>query len=87
MLNNHRGKLALSPIMDLGTLDYQSKLLGEADVERLSVTDQAGGGTSTSRSQQRERLAPARFLPKHESVRSQMAPPAATVRRPGCTPT
>jgi len=58
VVNNHRGKLALSGITDLGTLDYLSQLLGEHDVDRFSVTDQASGGTSTSRSQQRERLAP-----------------------------
>jgi len=62
VVNNHRGKLALSGITDLGTLDYLSKLLGEQDVDRVSVTDQAGGGHSTSRSQQRERLAPADVL-------------------------
>lgn len=62
VVNNHRGKLALSGITDLGTLDYLSKLLGEQDVDRISVTDQAGGGQSTSRSQQRERLAPADVL-------------------------
>jgi type IV secretion system protein VirD4 len=62
VVNNHRGKLALSGITDLSTLDYLSRLLGDTDIDRVSVTDQAGGGHSTSRSQQRERLAPADAL-------------------------
>jgi TraM recognition site of TraD and TraG len=45
VVNNHRGKLALSGITDLGTLDYLSRLLGDTDIDRISVTDQAGGGT------------------------------------------
>ncbi len=60
---------------DLDTLDYLSRLLGEADVDRVSVTDQAGGGTSTSRSQQQERLATADAL--------RQLPPGAGASRPG----
>lgn len=59
VLTNHRDKLALSGIADLGTLDYFSKLLGDTDVDRHSVTDSTTG-RSTSTSQQRERLAPGR---------------------------
>ncbi len=83
VVNNHRGKLALSGITDLGTLDYLSKLLGEQDVDRVSVTDQAGGGTSTSRSQQLERLAPAdvlRQLPLGSGVLVYGSLPPARVR-------
>jgi len=85
VVNNHRGKLALSGITDLGTLDYLSKLLGEQDVDRVSVTDQAGGGTSTSWSQQRERLAPAdvlRQLPLGSGVLVYGSLPPARVRLP-----
>ncbi len=83
VVNNHRSKLALSGITDLGTLDYLSKLLGEQDVDRVSVTDQAGGGHSTSRSQQRERLAPAdvlRQLPLGSGVLVYGSLPPARVR-------
>ncbi len=83
VVNNHRGKLALSGITDLGTLDYLSKLLVDADVDRVSVTDQAGGGKSTSRSQQRERLAPAdvlRQLPLGSGVLVYGSLPPARVR-------
>jgi type IV secretion system protein VirD4 len=62
VVNNHRGKLALAGIADLGTLDYFSRLLGDTDVDRTSVTQQAGGGHSTSTSTQQQRLAPADML-------------------------
>jgi type IV secretory pathway TraG/TraD family ATPase VirD4 len=62
VVNNHRGKLALAGIADLGTLDYLSRLLGDTDVDRTSVTRQAGGGQSTSTSTQQQRLAPADML-------------------------
>jgi type IV secretory pathway TraG/TraD family ATPase VirD4 len=62
VVNNHPGKLALAGIADLGTLDYLSRLLGDTDVDRTSVTTQAGGGHSTSTSTQQQRLAPADML-------------------------
>jgi TraM recognition site of TraD and TraG len=70
VVNNHRGKLALSGITDVDTLDYLSRLLGDTDIDRISMTDQAGGGHSTSRSQQRERLAPADALINSPAVGS-----------------
>jgi type IV secretion system protein VirD4 len=62
VLTNHRALLALSGISDLETLDRLSRLLGDTEVDRVSVTAQAGGGHSRSTSQQRERLAPADAL-------------------------
>jgi type IV secretion system protein VirD4 len=58
VLTNHAGLLAFRGIRDLETLNLLSQLLGDADVDRISTTQQAGGGQSTSRSSQRERLAP-----------------------------
>lgn len=84
VLTNHRGKLALSGIGDLGTLDYFSRLLGETDVDQHSVTDSTSG-RSTSTSQQRERLAPAealRQLPLGQGLLVYGALPAAWVRFP-----
>lgn len=84
--NNHRGRLALAGIADLGTLDYLSRLLGDTDVDRTSVTHQAGGGHSTSTTTQQQRLAPAdtlRQLPIGRGVLVYGSIPAArlTLRR------
>jgi type IV secretion system protein VirD4 len=62
VLTNHRALLALSGISDLETLDRLSRLLGDTEVDRVSVTAQVGGGQSRSTSPQRERLAPADAL-------------------------
>jgi type IV secretion system protein VirD4 len=62
VLTNHAALLALRGIRNLETLDLLSRLLGDADVDRISTTQQAGGGQSTSTSSQRERLAPADAL-------------------------
>jgi type IV secretion system protein VirD4 len=62
VLTNHAGLLALRGIRDRETLDLLSFLLGDGEVDRISTTQQAGGGQSTSTSQQRERLAPADAL-------------------------
>lgn len=61
-MNNHRAKLALSGLTDLGTLDYLSRLLGDTEIDRISVTRQASGERSTSQSWQTQRLAPADIL-------------------------
>ena len=84
VLTNHRAKLALSGIADLGTLDYFSKLLGDTDVDRYSVTNSTTG-RSTSTSQQRERLAPAdalRQLPLGAGLLVYGSLPPARVRFP-----
>ena len=57
--NNHRAKVALSGIADLGTLDTLCALAGEAAVRELTVTaDQRDGRRSTSSSVAYRRLAP-----------------------------
>ena len=84
VLTNHRAKLALSGIADLDTLDYFSKLLGDTDVDRHSVTNSTTG-RSTSTSQQRERLAPAdalRQLPLGAGLLVYGSLPPARVRFP-----
>lgn len=83
VVNNHRGKLALAGIADLGTLDYLSQLLGDADVDRTSVTRQAAGGQSTSTSTQQQRLAPAdqlRQLPLGQGLLVYGSTPAARLQ-------
>lgn len=83
VVNNHRAKLALSGITDLSTLDYLSRLLGDTEVDRTTVTAQAGGGTSTSTSTAQQRLAPAdalRQLRLGEAVLVYGSLPAARVR-------
>lgn len=83
VVNNHRGKLGLAGISDLETLDYLSRLLGDADVDRASVTRQAGGQRSTSISAQQQRLAPAdmlRQLPLGQGVLVYGSTPPAKVK-------
>src|SRR5664280_160166 len=85
VLTNHAGLLAFRGIRDLETLDLLSRLLGDADVDRISTTQQAGGGQSTSRSSQRERLAPVdelRQLPVGSGLLIYGALPPVKVRFP-----
>ncbi len=57
--NNHRAKLLLSGVSDLGTLDMMSGLAGEQAVQELTVTQEMRGGpTTTARSTAFRRLAP-----------------------------
>jgi type IV secretion system protein VirD4 len=57
--NNHRAKVALSGIADIGTLDTLSALAGEAAVREQTVTaDLRDGRRSTSMSVAYRRLAP-----------------------------
>lgn len=58
VLNNHRAMLALSGITDMATLDYLSRLMGETEISRQSVTRQNGGMRSVSESPQERKLAP-----------------------------
>ena len=85
VLTNHAGLLAFRGIRDLETLDLLSRLLGDADVDRISTTQQAGGGQSTSRSSQQERLAPIdelRQLPVGSGLLIYGALPPVKVRFP-----
>jgi type IV secretion system protein VirD4 len=57
--NNHRAKLLLSGVADLGTLDLLSGLAGETRVREVSTTrDLRGGGASRATSTALRRLAP-----------------------------
>jgi type IV secretion system protein VirD4 len=58
VVNNHRAKVVLSGISDPATLDYTSRLIGDADVNDHSLTVDASGGRSTTRSPRERRLAP-----------------------------
>jgi type IV secretion system protein VirD4 len=58
VVNNHRAKLVLSGISDPATLEYASRLIGEADVQDQSLTIDPTGARSTTRAQRERRLAP-----------------------------
>jgi len=58
VVNNHRAKLALSGISDSRTLEYLSRLAGEAELIRHSTTrDPSAGRTTTTENTQMRRLA------------------------------
>ena len=58
VVNNHRAKIVLSGISDPATLDYASRLIGDAEMPDHSLTIDATGGRSTTRSRRERRLAP-----------------------------
>jgi len=58
VVNNHRAKLVLSGISDPATLEYASRLIGEADVPDQTFTIDPTGARSTTRAQRERRLAP-----------------------------
>jgi type IV secretion system protein VirD4 len=58
VVNNHRAKLVPSGISDPATLEYTSRLVGEADVPDHSLTIDPTGGHSTTRSRRERPLAP-----------------------------
>ena len=58
VVNNHRAKIVLSGISDPSTLDYASRLIGDAEVGEQSDTIDAAGRRSTTRSRRERRLAP-----------------------------
>jgi type IV secretion system protein VirD4 len=85
--NNHRAKLALSGIADVGTLDTVSGLAGEQAVREHTITrDSSKGGRSTSSSISYRRLAPAdevrRIPPGTGLLIYGHLPPARLVLRP-----
>ncbi|MHB8463403.1 MAG: type IV secretory system conjugative DNA transfer family protein [Acidimicrobiales bacterium] len=57
VINNHRAKLILSGVSDPATLEYASRLIGDADTREHSVTTDPTGGRSTTRSSRERRLA------------------------------
>lgn len=58
VVNNHRAKIVLSGVSDPATLEYASRLIGDAEVADQTLTIDAGGGHSTTRSRHERRLAP-----------------------------
>lgn len=57
--NNHRAKLLLAGVSDLGTLDMMSGLAGEQAIQETTITqDRRGGRTTRSTSTAYRRLAP-----------------------------
>jgi type IV secretion system protein VirD4 len=59
VVNNHRAKLLLPGISDLDTLDLASRLVGEEEAERSSITIDASGRRSRTSAAQWRRLLPA----------------------------
>lgn len=65
VLTNHLTKVVFSGCSDAATLDYVSRLLGDEDVQRRSMSYDVAGGTgrrSVSESMQREALTPFHLL-------------------------
>jgi type IV secretion system protein VirD4 len=71
VINNHRATLFLPGIKDLETLDLTSRLIGEQEVDRESVTQGTDGRRSSTTATQWRRLLPgeaARTLPAGHGV-------------------
>jgi type IV secretion system protein VirD4 len=71
VLNNHRAKLFLPGIADPDTLEYASRLIGDEEASRPSVTRDARGGRSTTATPGPRRLLPPeelRCLPRGRAV-------------------
>jgi type IV secretion system protein VirD4 len=58
VVNNHRAKLLLPAISDLDTLDLASRLIGDEEVDRDSLTTDATGRRSATTATQWRRLLP-----------------------------
>ena len=58
VLNNHRAKLFLPGIADPDTLEYASRLVGDAEVTQPSVTRDPSGRRSTTTAAGPRRLLP-----------------------------
>jgi type IV secretion system protein VirD4 len=82
--NNHRAKLLLSGVADIGTLDLMSGLAGEAQVREVSTSDDLRhGGRTRSTSTAIRRLAPTdqlRRIPPGEGVLVYGHLPPARIR-------
>jgi type IV secretion system protein VirD4 len=82
--NNHRAKLLLSGVADIGTLDLMSGLAGEAQVREVSTSDDLRhGGRTRATSTAIRRLAPTdqlRRIPPGEGVLVYGHLPPARVR-------
>jgi type IV secretion system protein VirD4 len=62
VVNNHRAKVLASGVSDTETLEYASRLLGDEEVLRSSVTRGAQGAHSTTESLATRSIAPAHVL-------------------------
>jgi type IV secretion system protein VirD4 len=86
VVNNHRAKLILPGVSDLETLDLVSRLAGEEEVSRRSVTSDQGGRRSSTTSSQWRRLAPAEAVRQIPSGRGVLVygnlPPVRLRLRP-----
>lgn len=85
--NNHRAKLVLSGVADLGTLDLVSGLAGEVAVQEQSITvDRRDGRSTRTSSSALRRLAPPdelrRIPPAHGVLIYGHLPPARLRLRP-----
>jgi type IV secretion system protein VirD4 len=86
VVNNHRAKLFLSGIADVGTLEHASALVGEAFTPTEATTLDGRGGASTTTSPILRRLVPTdalRRLPPGQGVLvTGHLPPARLALRP-----
>lgn len=67
IVNNHRAKLLLPGASDLGTLELFSRLAGEEEVDRASVTTDGSGRRSATTAGQFRRLLPVEAARELES--------------------
>jgi type IV secretory pathway TraG/TraD family ATPase VirD4 len=85
-VNNHRAKVLLSGISDPSALDYVSRLSGEEEVAKDSVTRDAAGMRSSTESTTYRRLAPVdalrRVVPGEGVLIYGHLPPAQLRLRP-----
>jgi len=93
VVNNHRAKVVLSGIADPATLEYASRLIGDAEVGDQTVTVDPTGARSTTRSRRERRLAPdaelRRIRPGEGVLVYGHLPPARIrlrLQQPGPTP-
>jgi type IV secretion system protein VirD4 len=86
IINNHRAKVLLSGISDPSALDYVSRLSGDEEVPRDSVTRDATGMRSSTESTTYRRLAPVdalrRVVPGEGVLIYGHLPPAQLRLRP-----
>ena len=79
--------MVLSAISDPATLDYASRLIGDADIDDASMTIDPTGGRSTTRSHRERRLAPGAELRRIRPgqgvlVYGHLPPARVTLRAP-----
>jgi type IV secretory pathway TraG/TraD family ATPase VirD4 len=83
VLNNHRAKLFLPGIADPDTLEYASRLVGDEEVTKPSITRDRSGARSTTATPGPRRMLPPeelRCLPRGRAVLVYGALPPVRVR-------